>query len=128
MPSKCAPPTASISAIRKNSTLRRRRTRLPRHGSSWISGCGTDCASVLACDHGGVRTPVRGSALEPIPRLENPPYRRETGAEKQGGHRKAHGDVHVGHLEEAPPEAADEIDNGVRQRDGLPSRWQYADG
>src|SRR5437764_11229149 len=61
-----------------------------------------------------------GSALEAIPGLEDPPYRGETGAEEDGRHRKAHSDVHVGDLEEAPAEAADQIDDRVRQGDGLP--------
>src|ERR1044071_10476491 len=66
--------------------------------------------------------------LEPIARLEYPPDRDEAGEQEGERHSQADRNTHIGNLEERPAEPADEIDNRIEQRDGLPSWRQHADG
>src|ERR1700724_3174609 len=66
------------------------------------------------------------SRLETISRLEDPPDDDEADGEEQRRHGEAHGDTHVGDFEEAPAEAADEINDRVEQAHGLPYGRQHA--
>src|SRR5262245_22010638 len=56
---------------------------------------------------------LAGLFLDAVPGLENPPHRRETDDEEQQRHGEAQRHAHVGGLEEAPAEAADQIDHRV---------------
>jgi len=58
--------------------------------------------------------------------LEDPPDDGQAHDEKQDGDRDADADVHVGKLEEAPAEAADQVNERVEQRDRPPERRQQA--
>src|SRR6185437_9486526 len=68
-----------------------------------------------------------GSILEPVAGLEDPADDGEADQQEDQCHDDADRDVHVGDLEEAPAEAADEIEHRIKQRDLLPQRRQYAD-
>src|SRR5262249_6907613 len=68
-----------------------------------------------------------GLVLEAISGLEDPPNDRQADDEEQDGHRQAQAYAHVGGLEEAPAEAADEINNWIAQGEGLPGRGQDID-
>src|SRR6266508_4901894 len=63
--------------------------------------------------------------LEPVAGLEDPRYGRQADGEEQDGHRQAEAHAHIGGLEEAPAEAADQIDNRIAQGDRLPSMMQH---
>src|SRR5690242_4815697 len=75
-----------------------------------------------------VRAPAgRPLVLQPVAGLEDPPHGRETGAEKNRDGRKAHLDIDISDLEEAPAKAADEVNDRVEQGDRLPHRRQHLD-
>src|SRR5258708_27409537 len=77
--------------------------------------------------HTGWATPKTLLALEPIAGAEQPPHDRQAKHQEQPRHGKADADAHVGDLEEAPAEAADQVDHRIEQGDGLPGRRQHAD-
>src|SRR5712692_8252950 len=65
--------------------------------------------------------------LQPVAGLEDPPHRGEADGQEQQGHAQADADRDVGGLEEAPAEAADQIDDRIEQRERLPDRRQDLD-
>src|SRR5690606_9119075 len=69
------------------------------------------------------------SVLEPIAGLENPPHCRKANREEYRDRGQADADVHVGRLlaEEGPTETADQINDGVEQRDLIPRFRQHLD-
>ena len=63
-------------------------------------------------------------ALEPIAGLEDPRYDGKADGEEQADHGEAGGRAHVGDVEKAPAEAADQIDHRIEQRHAPPERRQ----
>src|SRR5215211_3269417 len=84
-----------------------------------VMSCGT-VVSLLK------RSPT-ASVLEAVSGLENPPCHGEADGQEQERHGEAQGDADVGRLEEAPAEAADEVDDRIGERDFLPEGRQHAD-
>ena len=66
------------------------------------------------------------SGLQPVAGLEHPPDHRHAQREEHQRHRDADGDIDIGHLEKAPAEAADQIDDRIEQCDRPPERRQHA--
>ena len=67
------------------------------------------------------------SALQPVPRPEDPPDQRE--AQDEEPHRRREADLHA-HVRgpvEAPAEAADQVDHRVEQAEGAPGIGQHVD-
>src|SRR5579859_2470322 len=71
--------------------------------------------------------PDKRLSLQAVAGLEDPPDAAEAGDEEERRHAKAHADVDVGDLEEAPAKAADQVDDGIEERDGLPGGRQDVD-
>src|SRR5690242_3078339 len=66
--------------------------------------------------------------LELVAGAEHPPHDGEAEREKRQRHCNAHGHAHVGDAEEAPAEAADQVDDRIEQGDGAPERRQHGGG
>src|SRR5215207_1927059 len=64
----------------------------------------------------------RSSVLQPVARPEHPDDGNEAGGQKRQRHPEADAHAHVSEPEEAPAEAADQIEHGVEQGDGSPDR------
>src|SRR5215212_9382586 len=64
--------------------------------------------------------------LETVPRLEDPPHRRQAHGQEDERHDQAHPDPYVGEPVEAPPEAADQVDHRVEEGGLLPDWRQHA--
>src|SRR5215211_6661067 len=75
---------------------------------------------------GGLRLLRTTLSLQPIPRLEDPPHRRQAHGQEDERHGQAHAYPNVGEPVEAPAEAADQVDDGVEERSLLPERRQHA--
>src|SRR3954464_3448765 len=66
--------------------------------------------------------------LETIARLKYPPHRNKTHRQEQRRHPKAHADMHIGDLVEAPAEAAHQVGHGIEEGHGLPDGREDAHG
>src|SRR5215203_4791624 len=69
---------------------------------------------------------LRRLGLQPAPRLEDPPHRRQAHGQKEDSHGKAHAYPDVGEPVETPAEAADQVDDRVEEGGLLPERRQHA--
>src|SRR6476659_1622833 len=76
----------------------------------------SDYHSEAACAFGRL-------AFQPVAGLEDPPHHSEADRQKQDGHGEAQSHAHIGHAEETPAEAADQIDHRIEQRHLLP-KWR----
>src|SRR6478672_11738946 len=55
-------------------------------------------------------------------------YHSEAARQEQDGHGEAQSHAHIGHSEETPAEAADQIDHRIEQRHLLPKWREHVDG
>src|SRR6478672_11327002 len=67
-------------------------------------------------------------AFQPVAGLEDPPHHSEADRQEQDGHGEAQSHAHIGHSEETPAEAADQIDHRIEQRHLLPKWREHVDG
>ena len=66
--------------------------------------------------------------FQPVPGLKHPADEENAGGEKKGNHEEAQGQPDVGRFIKAPAEAADQIHDGVKQRNLLPEGGEHVDG
>src|SRR5271169_6666198 len=114
------------------SNCRRTRTKaLFRSTAAWWKYCtptwrgGRSRSPTPSCKPPQLEPAEAISSLQPVAGLEDPPHDGERAGDKRqdGGH--ADLDIHVGEPEKAPAEPADQIDDGVEQRDRPPERRQH---